>query len=226
MKPALTMPDWRQLHRLIPSHYPPISLFETIVDSDELDILFALEALTNDRLRQVVGAMHLVPSEERVSGPGSSPVMAAFTHVGVASRFTDGSYGVYYGANDLATAIAETVYHRELFLADTKEPDTELTMREYVGNVTLPLHDVRDADFKYLHVPDDYTETQAFARQLRGEGSNGLLYNSVRKPRGECVAAFRPKTISIPTQGGHFRYVWSGHLQKITAVLRVEEFTG
>ncbi|WP_421131741.1 RES family NAD+ phosphorylase [Alteromonas sp. A079] len=215
------LPDWEKLHRLVPSHFPPIDLFENVASPDELDIVFAIESLTNDRLRDEVGNLALVPAEERISGPGSTSVMAAFTHISIPTRFADGvEYGVYYGARDLHTAFAETIYHREKFLSATNEPDTELTMRCYINKVALALHDIRGDAFAHLHT-DDYTPSQQFAKNMRATGSNGLLYKSVRDKGGECVAAFRPKAVTIPIQGGHFRYIWSGKKQKIENILEV-----
>ena len=192
------LPDWEKLHRLVPSHFPPIDLFENVASPDELEIVFAIESITNDRLREEVGDLALVPEEERVSGPGSTPVMAAFTHISIPTRFTDGTeYGVYYGARDLNTAFAETIFHREKFLAATNEPDTELTMRCYINKVALELHDVRGDEFESLYT-DDYVAPQEFAKEIRAQGSNGLLYRSVRDEGGECVAAFKPKAVTIP----------------------------
>ena len=223
-KTERTLPDWEGLHRIVPSHFPPIDLFESVYEPGELDVAFEIESLTNDRLKDEVGSLRLVPEEDRVSGPGSTPVMAAFTHIGVASRFTDGRYGVYYGAKDLDTAIAETVYHRERLLSDTNEPDVEITMRQYVNRIALPLDDVRGSEFEFLHDPDDYSESQKFAALKREQSSHGFVYNSVRDPGGQCVAAFRPTAVTIPIQGCHFRYVWSGFHQKIVSVLKVSEF--
>lgn len=221
--PNKVLPDWEQVHRLVPSHFPPIGLFETVADPEDLDIVYAIESITNDRLRDEVGDLTLIPADERVSGPGSTPVMAAFTHIGVASRFTNGQYGVYYGARDLKTALAETIYHRERFLSATQEHDTELTMRQYINKIALPLDDVRSSAYAELHHPDSYDASQAFAKTVRNNQSNGLLYRSVRHDGGECVAAFKPKAVTIPLQGQHFRYVWSGHHQKIISVLSVSE---
>lgn len=126
--------------------------------------------------------------------------MAAFTHISSATRFTDGTeYGIYYGAKDLNTAFAETIYHREKFLSATNEPDTELTMRCYINKVAMALHDIRGEAFSYLH-GDDYSISQQFAKNLRSAGSHGLLYNSVRDKGGECVAAFKPKAVTIPVK--------------------------
>lgn len=215
------LPDWEKLHRLIPSHFPPVDLFENVASAEDLEIVFALESLTNDRVREQAGNLALIPPQERISGVGSTPVMAAFTHIGIASRFTDGTqFGVYYGARELTTAFAETIHHREKFLAATKEPDTELTMRCYINKVALELHDIRAKEFSNLY-REDYTCSQAFAENLRESGSNGLVYKSVRDPGGECIAAFKPKAVTIPVQGGHYKYLWNGKKQQITHVLEV-----
>ncbi|WDE03892.1 RES family NAD+ phosphorylase [Thalassomonas viridans] len=215
------LPDWEKLHRLIPSHFPPVDLFENVANAEDLEIVFALESLTNDRVREEAGNLALIPPQERISGVGSTPVMAAFTHIGIASRFTDGTrFGVYYGARDLTTAFAETIYHRETFLAATNEPDTELTMRCYINKVAMELHDIRGDEFHFLY-QDDYARPQEFATNLRESGSNGLIYNSVRDHGGECIAAFKPKAVTIPVQGGHYKYLWNGKKQQITHVLEV-----
>ncbi|WP_432695232.1 RES family NAD+ phosphorylase [Marinobacterium sp. YM272] len=217
------IPDWERAHRLVPSHFPPINLFETVADPEDLEIIFEIESLTNDRLRDETGDLRLVPASERISGPGSTPVMAAFTHIGQASRFTDGRYGVYYAGNSLEVAIAETRYHRERFLSATQEPDTEVTLREYISLIQLPLEDVRSGEYAHLHHPSDYAPSQRFALERRQSGAAGLLYNSVRYEQGQCVALFTPKATSIPAQGGHYRYVWSGAAQRIISVLAVSQ---
>ncbi|MDC9719635.1 MAG: RES family NAD+ phosphorylase [Gammaproteobacteria bacterium] len=223
LEPNQVQPDGDQLHRLVASHYPPIALFETVADPADLEIAYAIEAMTNDRLKDDVGDLSLIPTQDRIVGQGATPVMAAFTHIGMASRFTAGHYGVYYGSFDVATAVSETVYHREQFLGATQEPDTELTMRQYINEVALTLHDVREHN--ELHDPNSYVVSQAFAKTLRDKGSNGLVYRSVRHEGGECVAAFRPRSLTPVIQGQHFRYVWSGYHQKITQVLSVDAFS-
>src|SRR6266487_2027679 len=92
----LTDLNGQKQFRLIPSVYPPINFFEDLVDPSEMETLWQIETLTNERLRQEVGDIFLVPTEDRVSGPGSSVVMAAFTHLSKPTRFSDGSYGIYY----------------------------------------------------------------------------------------------------------------------------------
>jgi hypothetical protein len=202
--------DWTHQYRIVSSEFPPINLFETLVDPDLMDELLYLEGLTNERLRDEAGDIALVGREDHVCGPGSTPVMAAFTHIGVASRFSDGSFGVYYAAKTLHTAIEETAYHRARFLAYTREDAGEIDMRVYVGEVAKPLHDVRGADYVHLHDPDDWRPSQAFGLAMRAVRSWGIVYRSVRDPGGECIAALRPPAVTIPRQGPHLSYVWDG----------------
>lgn len=196
--------------RIIPSVYPPINFFEDLVDPSEMEALWEIEGLTNERLRQEAGDIFLVSPEDRVSGPGSSVVMAAFTHVGRPSRFTDGRYGIYYASLTPETAIRETVYHREQFLRATREEACELAMRVYEGSIHQSLYDIRGPKFKAFHDPFNYSESQRFGSELKESKSWGLIYNSVRHSGGHCIAAFRPPAITIPKQSSHLRYVWNG----------------
>lgn len=204
--------DREHQYRIIPSEYPPINFFETLVDAELMEELFYIESLTNDRLRDQVGDIALVAAENRICGPGSSPVMAAFTHTSVncPSRFSDGSYGVYYAAQTLQTAIVETKFHRARFLAYTNEAAGEIDMRVYIGEIVKPLHDIRFDHYNNLHNPIDWTPSQQFGQNLKTINSWGLVYRSVRNPGGKCIAALRPPTVSIPRQGPHLSYVWDG----------------
>lgn len=220
---ALVVPQWKG-HRIIPSHYPPINLFERIYDSpEEWDEAFEIEAMTNDRLLDEAGDLNLVAPEDRLTGPGASPVMAAFTHLGFGSRFTTGDFGVYYAADSLDTAIAETIYHKEREMAAAGEETIELTMRCYIGDIVRPMQDIRGNDYRHLHHLDDYSASQAFAAARRAEGSDGLLYNSVRRPGYECIAAFRPIALGAPVQGDHLRYFWDGDKGRITHWARISD---
>lgn len=218
------LPEWRNAFRIINSAYPPIAVFEDALDPEDLELAFAIEAMTNDRLLEEAGQLNRVPLHDRIAGPGSSPIMAAFTHIGRPSRFTDGTYGVYYCANSLDAAIAETRYHMAEFLAATREATVEITMRTYINTITQALHDVREG-YSELHDPDpiSYPLGQAFASRLRAKGSWGILYHSVRQPGHECAAVLRPPALSIPVQGPHLRYVWDGKAQAVTHILEVTE---
>jgi len=212
-RPPITKLDWPDQYRIIPSEYPPINFFEQLVDPELMDELYYIESLTNDRLRDEVGDIALVPVEDRITGPGASPVMAAFTHVSLdcPSRFSNGSYGIYYASNRLETAIEETKYHRARFLAYTCEDAGEVSMRVYIGKVIKPMHDVRGDDYQHVHNPDDWSPSQIVGQEIKTINSWGIVYRSVRDAGGECIAALRPPAITIPQQGAHLSYVWDGN---------------
>ena len=203
---------WAEAFRAINSRYPPIDVFEKVADPADWDTLLRLEEMTNPRVREQWGEIARVPPSERPFGPGSSWIMGAFTHLGWPSRFSNGTYGVYYAARALDTAVRETAYHFGRFLSATSEPrGTEIELRVLVSKrVEQRFHDVRTGHPE-LHRRDDYAPAQAFAAPLRDGGSNGIVYNSVRHEGGTCLAVFRPKAIPCPKQGAHLRYHFDGH---------------
>lgn len=201
---------WRPAYRVVSSRFPPVGVFDAIADPADIPALEALEAMTNPRLREELGAVSLVPPERRISGPGTTPIMAAFTHLNPdGSRFTPGWYGVYYCAREQATAVAETVFHRSRFLRATREPPCVLDMRCYLGDVDGRFHDIRGGRPE-LHDPDSYAASQRFAVELRTAGCNGIAYDSARAPGGACLAAFHPDVLKPVHQGPHLQYHWDG----------------
>lgn len=137
--------------------------------------------MTNDRLLDDAGDLQLVAPEDRVWGPGSTPIMAAFTHLGFGSRFATDTFGAYYAASTLETAIAETVYHKERELAAANEESIDLTMRCYVNEVSTPLHDIRGPGSNTCTIP----------RSASTAGARPMLQHCGPSPRGGlCTIAF------------------------------------
>lgn len=212
MIPDVSRVVWRPCYRLIPSRFPPISVYDRVADPADLEAVFEVENLTNPRVRQEAGDISLVPPEDRVSGPGTTPIMAAFTHLDPeGNRFSDGTYGVYYATNSLDAAISETRHSRERFLSRTKEEPIEVDMRTYLADLDGELHDIRGrSDLPDVYAPENYAASQALGRELKRINSWGIAYDSVRHAGGGCVAVFRPRILSNCIQGPHFCYVWDG----------------
>jgi hypothetical protein len=174
-----------------------------------------IEGLTNDRLRDEVGDISIVPVSERLAGPGASPIMAAFTHIGFPSRFTDGSFGVYYASNSFQGALAEVLHHRARFLLRTAERKTQFDLRTYIGRLAAELHDIRGG-WPEVHDPHSYVRSQSLAHELRGAGSNGIAFDSIRYASAENIAVFRPSILAAAPgkahvrQGAHVRVEWNG----------------
>jgi hypothetical protein len=212
MFPEVTRVEWTPSYRIVPSRFPPVGLYDRVADPADLEAVFAVENLTNPRLRQEAGEISLVPPEDRVSGPGTTPIMAAFTHLNAeGARFSDGTYGAYYAGRSLGTAVAESRYHRERFLMRTREGPIELDMRTYLSDLRGDLHDIRGRkDLGAVYDPEDYSASQALGRELKTAKSDGIVYDSVRDRGGQCVAVLRPRILSPCVQGPHFGYIWDG----------------
>ena len=222
--PATGEVRWQPCFRIISSRFPPIDLFERVSSPEDWEALYWLESLTNPRLRDEIGEIELVPREDRVFGPGMSVVMAAFTHLNPdGSRFADSTFGAFYAAASLDTAIAETRYHREVFLRATRERPLELDMRTYLCEVDATFHDIRGLrqQMRDIYSPDSYLASQQLGRTLKRAGSNGVVYDSVRHAGGECLAVYRPRLVQNCRQGTHLRYVWDGERISRVYALRV-----
>lgn len=207
---------WKDARRIISTRHPPVDLFEDIADPSDWDLLAAEEAKTNPRLMEQIGRLALVPPERRVSGPGASYLMAPFVHISsaYAGRFDDGTFGALYVAKSIETAIAETSHHRARFYRASKQkPGWFSQFRQLIIAIDHRFHDLRGAaSFGDALSPDDYTGSQALARRLRSAGSDGILFPSVRDTAGQCIAAFWPDVVGLPTPGGAFAYHFDGSI--------------
>lgn len=207
---------WTRAVRIVRSAYPPIDLFEDIADPADWPLLISAEQKTNPRLMETIGNLDLVPANRRVAGPGASWLMAPFTHVSSdrPSRFSDGShYGVLYAGDSSETALFETIHHHAQFMKRTEEaPGWTSQFLELGMFVDADLHDLRadPASFQAILDPDSYAASQGFAARLRAEGSNGIVYPSIRHDGGECVALFYPDCAFSPVQGRYLDYHWDG----------------
>jgi len=213
MSAPISLVKWKQSHRLVLSKYPPIDLFDDLSSPEDWEYLAQAESRTNPRIYDTIGDLSLVPPKRRVSGNGASWLMAPFTHISRErrSRFSDGSYGVYYCAHSLETAIRETTYHQERFLRATQEEaGWVLQMRELIAKVSHEFTDLREGTYSELLNPDDYGAAQGFAHSCRNGGGDGIIYPSQRHEGGECLAAFWPDVIGLPKQGSHWQYHWNG----------------
>jgi hypothetical protein len=215
---------WPQACRIVPTRYPAINLFDRVADESDFEALYALEALTNERLRDELGQVERVPRDQRLYGPGSGPIMAAFTHVNVlGSRFSAGHFGVFYAARERATAVAETRHHHARFLADTAQPALHLPMRLYQVAVDARLHDLRPVGSvpDAVYDPVNYSAAQALGQGLQAAGSPGVVYRSVRREGGHCVGLFSPRGASRCLHSAYLLYAWDG--QRFTDIYEKTE---
>jgi hypothetical protein len=225
----LTPPEallrWRNASRLVPSRYPTIGLLDRVASPDDLQALIELEGWTNDRISNELGVLRAIPRDEWVTGtPMASVVMAAFCHPAPGGgRFSTEDRGAWYAARTLDTALAESTFRRTQELREIGAFETRVEMRVYLSDFRARFHDVRPRrrGWQDLYEPDDYAPGQTLARALLEDGSNGIVYRSVRDPDGECLACFRPALVKNVRSGGHYEFRWEG-----TPTPRVRELKG
>jgi RES domain-containing protein len=213
LKPPAVRVVRRATHRLIPSRYPSVGILDAVATPDDLEAVFELEGWTNDRISAELGLLHNIPQEEWVVGrPMATVVMAAFCHPRPdGGRFNDGRRGAWYAAFALRTAHAEAIFHRTAELEEIGGWfDTFVQMADYLADFAAIFHDLRNARSARYLIPDSYERSQQLGRGLLEQGSNGIIFPSVRDRTGTCIACMRPRLVGNARAGGFYEYRWSG----------------
>jgi hypothetical protein len=127
------------------------------------------------------------------------------------SRFSDGTFGVWYGGGSVETTVYETAYHwfSSLLRDAGFDQHTEPVIGErklYAVACDAALLDLRPVikrDASLAH-PTDYRLAQSVGARLHREGHPGLITSSVRHVNpegvscGDCYAILNAKVLSNP----------------------------
>lgn len=204
------------MHRLISSKYSQSgTVLEDVTHSDEdLAIATALDAATNERvLGETRGLAGISPFELVYGFPNAHIIRAAFLHPNKAggSRFNDTTRGAWYAAEEVETCIAEVSWHRAKRLGDIIDPDEpgqtpqsdSATYDDWQADFHAEFHVLEPASnypecLQAEPVPECYLASQALARNLLSQRSNGIVYPSVRREESRCLACFRPALVYSP----------------------------
>ncbi len=199
----------RDTHRLIPSRFSQAGtvLSRLAASTDTLARLMELDDATNDRFLGEEGLLSGIGIHELVYGVRYAHIVnAAFTHASPAGgRFNSATRGAWYAAVDRPTALTEVAFHRtrQLEEIDWAVPEVS-TVDDYLADIISPMHDLRGdsaataAFAPFLRrdpIPACYAAPQQLAANLLHERSNGVIYPSVRRAGGTCVACFRPPLV-------------------------------
>jgi len=195
-------------HRLIPARYSDgeQTVLERLTsDAAQLQQLFDLDGATNDRL---LGESNLLPGisvHELLFGVEYAHIVnATFTHAHPAgSRFNSSQRGAWYAAFDLETSLREVAYHKAQELQEIHWTEAEeCTYDDYLADFRSAFHDIRNGTrFKDCLNPNSYKNSQRLGAELLASGSAGIVYPSVRRRGGTCVACFRPALVSNVRRG-------------------------
>ena len=214
--PPVRLIQQADTHRLVPSKYLPrdYSVLTRIADDDaHLAAIFELEAATNERLLAESGhAAGIGPEELLAAVPHATIVNAAFSHPHpLGSRFNGPDRGAWYAAFEVETAQAEVAFHKAVELAEIGWPDESVTYDDYAADFKAEMHDIRRASgFRSALAPDSYEVSQVLAAELLEAGSLGIVYPSVRRGGGTCLACFRPALVAHVRRGPRWRLTWRG----------------
>lgn len=216
MAPRLTALRQFDTYRLIPSRFAAEedSVLAPLAENDaHLHDLFDLDNATNNRLRGEYGALPGIGVDELVFGvPNFRMINAAFTYPRPeGSRFNGGDRGAWYCAFEVETALAEIVFHKTVEYQEINRFDDSVSYQALLADFNSTVHDLRGVrgSARYLK-PDSYVESQVLARELLDDGSMGLVYPSVRRPEGTCLACFRPALVGNVRKGPAYRLTWAG----------------
>ncbi|WP_300317628.1 RES family NAD+ phosphorylase [Accumulibacter sp.] len=214
--------------RLIPSRFADREqsvLTALAENADHLRDLFDLDNATNERLLGESGGLAGIGIDELVFGvPNFRIINAAFTYPRPeGSRFNDGDRGAWYCAFELATAMAEIIFHRTVEYEEIDRFDDSVSYQALLADFSSEFHDLRGASssptsprsFSACLDPGSYLASQRLAAELLEAGSMGIIYPSVRRPGGTNLACFRPALVGHLRRGAAFRLTWSGSPQPL-----------
>jgi hypothetical protein len=196
----------RPIHRLIPSQFPPIGLFDTVATAADLAAAMELVGWTNDRL--VAERIRRLPRSEWVYGtPNASIVMAAFLHVAPSGmRFNGPDLGAWYAADNIRTAAAEVGHHLRREAVARGVATMNRRYRAYTAILLGEYLDIRGQQTSRptIYASVSYAASQPFGEQIRATGGAGLIYDSVRLANGTNVVAHRPRNVTEILQTDHY----------------------
>jgi RES domain-containing protein len=198
--------DQQGTHRLIPTAYAIESVLESLsLPANVISDLTELDAATNERkIAERGGNAAISPGELLYGVPEAHIVNAAFTHPGPhGGRFNDSRRGAWYAGVDLETSIDEVAFHKRRFLKESRISERiSFDYADFLADFSGQFHMLDDSEREQCLQPDPipqcYGPSQALANSLLYSRSSGIVYPSVRRSGGTCIACFRPALVFHP----------------------------
>lgn len=210
--------DQRDTHRLIPAQFADggVSVLARLTDDAEtLEGIFELDNATNDRLLAESRLLPGIDERELVFGiPQYRIINAAFCHPAPAgSRFNSPDRGAWYASFELKTSQSEVAYHRQLWLQETAWDEEDVAdYLDYLADFRAEFHDLRaSSEHADCLSPDSYVASQTVAAELLHLGSAGIVYPSVRRQGGTCLACFRPVLVTNVRKGEIYTFTFADY---------------
>jgi RES domain-containing protein len=217
LTPPLRACSFRNTHRLIPSKYSAGgTVLAELADNDaEVRDLIELDGATNARLLGEEGLLPGIGIHELLYGVAYSEIVnAAFTHAApCGGRFNSNLRGAWYAGQERETSIAEVAFHKLEQLREVDWPHEEIsTCDDYLADFAAEFHDLRGGATRFARflkpgpIPECYQPSQQLAAGLLERGASGIVFPSVRRAGGTCVACFRPALVYHVRRDGRLEF--------------------
>jgi RES domain-containing protein len=206
-----------QTVRLVSSARLRDAVLAPLADShEELALLAEIEGATSGRLvSEERGSGSITPAELVQGVPHARFINASFAYAKPRepNRFNPAERGAWYAALAVETCVAEVGHHLTSALADAGDFHAVVEYCEMLSSMAGLFVDLRQApDHRCLdpNAAVGYPAGNAVAAATRAAGHNGVIYPSVRKAGGTCIAALWPNVVQSVVQGAMYRLSWSG----------------
>ena len=198
---------------------PPAAALLATLYGGNARIALELLVATDPVLTPALGGVKLVQASDWPRCPGAAWILAPFVRApgpDNASRFSDGSFGLWYGADCAATAQAEVSHHLRLYLIRTAAIPGDLPRRviKATPEAHRPLVDLRHLSYTPPGVldPNSYVTSQPFGEACRAAEHWGIMWPSVRHPGGLCAGILRPTALAKASDGAPCTAHWDGRV--------------
>lgn len=218
----VTRDSQRDWHRNIVSLRRSVDVFADLVD-DARHMAVLIEHEMDTKLAGHEPAILTRPFEDaEIYDAIAAAIEWPFVHPW-RSRFSNGSFGVWYGAESVETSVRETVYHfRKGTLASAIAARSRIPIvqerRVHLVRCKGLLVDLRALvrkDKNLLH-PDDYTACQLLGAELKHASMPGVITISARHAQAEVVGVFTPEVLTDPRMVCYLTYTLFVDSGKVT----------
>jgi RES domain len=206
------------------------------VSGDGVDRLYREVARTPEQLAAVTELLgwedqarrrlrQLTFPDDFTQRAGVSLILATFCHTNPSGgRFTTGDLGAWYAGFSLDTAIAETVHAHDRRLRASGMLSVTLRMRALEATVQGEFDDLRglQASVPEIYDPNSYARSQIYGSEVRRSGRDGIVYDSVRRVGGTCIAVFQPAAVLGVRRTKAYEYRWAGSSDPIVERLEIQ----
>ena len=203
--------SWTDAARIQPWRFAEAEIWDELAGEDDLPGVLAILRMTEPDVYGLLGVLERLEGVPWMRGEGAGWVMPAFTWGGP-GRFSDGSFGCFYVARELETAVAETVHHQERFLRATAQAEVEVRMRVLRADVRADDVVALAAEPRppALNDSEDHEASRAFGASVRAAGIQGISYHSRRREGGRCAALYNPECVLRCVSAEALAYLWDG----------------